>query len=517
MELSSPQNYSLIPSQLSPLDVQIRVLHKGLPFHALLSPLPDEGKSVEVNNAILTVLLNDDKLNKAIIRVDLTDSLTLDDPNTLLFSYQKGSWDLINLPGHPLRIINNNSLIEQSDEQIILIVEKRLASLLDSTLKQYKTDLQTEGYNVTIKSNFTSSTPPEEIRKYLQMNYAQNQNLNGAVLIGNIPTILFNKPEYQGDPYWHDYLADFYYMDLDGVWEDTDNNGVFDKHAETKFEFWNKLRKGFGFSDKRTPEIWVSRIRADKLSELGDEVALIKNYFERNHNYRTGRLNLPPQRAFIVSAGVNVLKSEWGARPDKIYSDIDIVQFKQNLDDSLVKFLASKSGYEWGIINAFSGAGIHHFDNYRDNIKPEWWDTPELRKNIVRFVDNLNDKGGINYKKIDSIKPKVLFYHLLASEVGRHNSPNYLAGVYVFSGSGLSVVAGTQHSGAVGNSQLYESLAVGKTIGDAWKDALSDLVVNSEDEIKIKYFPNELEIILKGNSTYKAVLIGDGTLRLPQR
>jgi hypothetical protein len=517
VELSNPQNYSIIPGKLSLLDIQIRLVHQGLPFHALLSPLPDIGKPLEVDCGLLTVLSTEPKLKKAIIRIDLTDSLFIDDPKTLFFSYQKGNWELINLPDRPMRVVNKNNFSSNTGKQVILIVEKRLAPLLDSALIQYKTDLVNEGYNITINSNFTSTTKPEEIRRFLQENFSRNLNLNGAVLIGHIPTILFNTIEHQGDPYWHDYLADFYFMDLDGVWKDTDNNGVFDKHAETKFELWNRLRRRFDFSDKRTPEIWVSRIRADKLYELGDEVSLIKNYFKKNHEYRTQTIELPPHRAFIVSAGVNVLQSEWGARPNKIYSDIDIVQFKPNLDDSLTKILASKSGYEWGIINAFSGAAIHHFDNYRDNIKPEWWDTPELRKNIVKFVDNLNDKGGVNYKKIDSIKPNVLFYHLLASEVGKHDSPNYLAGVYLFRGSGLCVIAGNQHSGAVGNPNLYESLAAGKSIGDSWKDALEDLVIDSEEIIRIRYSPSEIEIVPKGKSNYKAVLIGDGTLHLPVR
>jgi len=64
---------------------------------------------------------------------------------------------------------------------------------------------------------------------------------------------------------------------------------------------------------------------------------------------------------------------------------------------------------------------------------------------------------------------------------------------------------------------LYEGLVRRKSIGEAWKDALIWLVEHSEDKITILYFPNEKEVLSAGKSNYKAVLIGDGTLKLPER
>lgn len=406
---------------------------------------------------------------------------------------------------------------ELKKQEVLVVVEERLSITLGLSLKQFKSDLEDEGYIVTIEKNISASTSPSQIRKTLQKYYYDDENLSGAVFIGNIAAPLFNNKRDQGDPYWHDYLADFYYMDLDGIWEDSDNNGVLDEHKDTENKLWDKVRKKLNLGDNRTPEIWVSRIRADKLESLGDEIFLLKNYFEKNHNYRTGKLNLPPKRAFVLSGGVDVLNSEWGAFPKKIYSDIDINYYNKSLGDSLRKFLASEDGYEWGIINSFSGPRIHHLGHFNNHIDPNWWKTKEGRRLITKYSDTISDSNDISWQNIKSIKPRVLFYHLLTSEVGRHDYSDYLAGMYIFSGFGLVAVAGTQHSGSVGVPMLYDGLAAGKSIGEAWKDALVWLVEHSDDHITIVYFPNDKQIAIAGESNYKSVLIGDGTLQLPKR
>jgi len=402
-----------------------------------------------------------------------------------------------------------------NQQRIIVIIEDRLAESLDQSLSQYKEDLENEGYSVKINTNINYTTSSAEIRKVLQNDYNDNQNLIGAVFIGSIAAPLFNYKKDQGDPYWHDYLTDFYYMDLDGIWEDTDNNGIYDLHKDTSNEFWNKVRRKLSLGDNRTPEIWVSRIRADKLISLGDEIELLKKYFQKNHDYRTGGLILPPKKAFVISAGVNVSKSDWGAYPEKIYSEIDSEIFHDSLGISLKSFLSSETGYEWGVINVFSGPRIHHFSHFNSEINPDWWKSKEGRQKIALYSDKVNHSNDVSWNDIKAIQPKVLFYHLLTSEVGRHDYNDYLGGIYVFSGLGLAAIAGTQHSGSVGSKFLYDNLADGKSIGQSWKEALVWLVEHADDRISIFYYPDSEEKLKAGKSNYKAVLLGDGTLKLP--
>lgn len=407
-----------------------------------------------------------------------------------------------------------------SRKKIVVLLEDRLSIPLRDTLQQYMADLEKEGYRAIIRNDISARTSPAEIRFFLQNEYEKDANLAGALLVGNIPAILFNEKEIQGDPYRHDHLCDFYYMDLDGYWEDSDGNGVYDTHRDFKIHFINRIMKAINkrlhvWGNYRSPEIWVSRVRADTLPSLGDESELLKNYFSKNHLYRVGEMPLPPRRSFVVAPGIDMMKSGWGARPNKLYTDVAIVQCQDNTSAALRRFLGSTSGYEWGVINVFSGPSIHHFDYFEGGgFDPSWWKTKKGREQINAYSDENHKPYDVTSRDIQSIRPKILFYHLLTSEVGRHDKDGYLAGTYIFSGSGLAAIAGTQHSGSVGVPILYDYLASGKNIGEAWKDSIRWSIEHSGEQMEV-YWCDRKELWTEGKDPYKAVLIGDGTLKLP--
>jgi hypothetical protein len=387
-------------------------------------------------------------------------------------------------------------------------------------LQQYVADLEKEGYRAITRNDISARTSPAEIRFFLRKEYEKDGNLAGALLVGNIQAIVFNEKEVQGDPYRHDHLCDFYYMDLDGIWQDSDGNGVYDTHTDFKSHFINKIMRPINkrlhvLRNYRSPEIWVSRLRADTLPSLGNEVELLKTYFTKNHVYRTGGMSLPPRRSFVVAPGIDVMKSGWGARPNKLYTDVAIVQCQDNSSAALRGFLGSSSGYEWGIINVFSGPGIHHFDYFEGGgFDPSWWKTKNGKEQINAYSDENHKPHDVTSQDIQSIRPKILFYHLLTSEVGRHDRDGYLAGTYIFSGSGLAAIAGTQHSGSVGVPVLYDYLASGKNIGEAWKDSIRWSIEHSGEKMEV-YWCDRKELWAEGKDPYKAVLIGDGTLKVP--
>ena len=409
---------------------------------------------------------------------------------------------------------NNNK------KKIVVLVEDRLAISLQDSLQQYVADLEKEGFRAMIKKDITARTRPAEIRIFLQQEHKKDGNLAGAFLVGNIPAILFNEKKSQGDVYRHDHLCDFYYMDLDGIWEDSDGNGVYDTHTDFKVHFINRINQLINKTihitwNCRSPEIWVSRLRADTLPSLGNEVELLKTYFAKNHVYRTGGMSLPPRRSFVVAPGIDVMRSGWGARPNKLYTDVAIVQCQDNSSAALRSFLGSTSGYEWGVINVFSGPAIHHFDYFEGGgFDPSWWNTKKGKERINAYSDDNHRPHDVTSQDIQSIRPNTLFYHLLTSEVGRHDRDGYLAGAYIFSGSGLAVIAGTQHSGSVGVPILYDYLASGKNIGEAWKDSIRWSIEHSGEQMEV-YWCDRKEFWTEGKDPYKAVLIGDGTLHLP--
>lgn len=97
IELAYPDQYAVVPANLSPLDKKIRILHKGIPFHAMLQELPEQGKSLLVNGAMIESLALDEKFNRAKIKVYLEDSLDIANPNTLFLDYKKGNWNIVKI------------------------------------------------------------------------------------------------------------------------------------------------------------------------------------------------------------------------------------------------------------------------------------------------------------------------------------------------------------------------------------------------------------------------------------
>ena len=384
--------------------------------------------------------------------------------------------------------------------RILVIIEDRLASQLDAAIAQYRDDLLAEGYTVDVRVDIGRSSSPLQVRAQLQDTFAAHPDLQGALLIGNIPALLFNTKKQQGDPYWHDYLSDLYYMDLDGVWEDTDGNGVYDAH-----------------SGHRAPEIWVSRLRTDTLSALAGEVDLLRRYFAKNHAYRTGVEEPPPSRALVVSHMFDVLRSHWGARVGLVTPSIIAHQCQNRLATKLQEELHDAQGYQWAIISAASGSRIHHFHPEGYQLGEKIGRTREGRARVQQYLDEIHVGNDVGAYALRSLNSHVLFYHLLGSEAGRYDTEDYLAGYYVFGGKGLLAITGTQHGGPIGtpDGEFYRRVAEGASVGNAWKEALLWMEQNKRKPYAQMLCDGTVVNWTIDSAPSKAVLIGDGTLRVP--
>ena len=401
------------------------------------------------------------------------------------------------------------------EPHVALIVEARLADPLGDAVAQLGVDLAREGVTLAVVDTLTASTPPAALRELLRST-ASRVALEGAILVGEFGAILFNQPQWESDPYWHDHLSDLYYMDLDGYWADADADGVFDTHLDgspTLFGWpW------FGAGDQE-PELWVSRLRAGTLPGVGEEIDLLREYFARNHLYRTEGTAAAggEERIFLVGAGVDLPNSDWGARPEALYppEQIDAVICTDSSSRSLRRFLSSGEPYEIGVINSFSGPRIHHFDVHEGEGYDPYWDRwVEGRRAVTAFSDTVHAPLDVSWRDVVAWQPRVRFYHVLSSETGRHDQTNYLAGTYVFTGDGLAAIAGTQHSGAIGTPSLYGDLAAGHTLGEAWRRGLGYEIGRTGEPARIAWCGVGILEEPYGVWPPKAVLIGDGTLRL---
>jgi hypothetical protein len=402
-----------------------------------------------------------------------------------------------------------------------LIVEARLSEPLAASLQQFQDDLRTAGFVVSVDSSLDASATPAMIRAKLQERWAESDDLDGAILIGEFAAPLYNVPGNQGDYYWHDHLADLYYMDIDGYWIDADGNGVFDDHRPvsgtgvlSKAVSWLVKHVPLGL-DSRGPEFWVSRLRAGTLAPLGDELTLYRDYFARNHAYRTGDRATLPKRAFILSGGSYFTSSGWGARPARLYNDVAVTECTPDASATLRKYLADPKGWSLGVVGSFSGPQVHKFDNLEGKgFNQRWFKTAEGRRLIAEWSLLEHKPHDVASPEVARLKPNVLFYQILSSETGRHDVPGYLGGAYLFFGSGLAAIAGTQHSGAMGVPVLYDRLEAGDSFGNAWRHALQWSLDHPGLTLTLKWCKGQ-DPWDPSVDPYKAVLLGDGTLHLP--
>lgn len=157
---------------------------------------------------------------------------------------------------------------ESSPKPIAVIINSELYPQVKNSIDRYLDDLKNEGHEVFFSEWDYNAHPDVEELKTLLQNYHQNQNLQGAVLIGKIPYAQGNIQTVSSEGPIETYL-----MDL--------NNAHFIKNAFGKIKTATR---------NLHLDIWVSRIWAPKdgiLFSGMSEADLLQKYFEKNHLYRT--------------------------------------------------------------------------------------------------------------------------------------------------------------------------------------------------------------------------------------
>ncbi len=361
-----------------------------------------------------------------------------------------------------------NTLLATSDSierpLICILVNSPIYAGIKSSLDQYAADVENSGFEVKItESSQLVDETPTGIRRYLQEN--MRYNLIGCLLVGDISEAWFEIDTRR-------FPIDLYYMDLDGVWTDSDNNKIYDGH-----------------SGNVTPEIWVGRLKVPETA--GDETSLLNNYFDKNHRYRTGRLTLPWWRSMIyIDDGGTSTNTEEDAinSLSKIYSDITFVNDRATTNATdYKKRILDPSGYQWIYLMCHGSHNNHTFTVPPDeDAKSEgsWfqWD------------------GTVYSSDYKSINPRIFFYHFVVCSAAKYSEPDYLAGLAVFGNDyGLLALGSTQIVSTLPVSGLYEGLSEGKCVGKAFLEWSTNL------HEEYDYFQRHF---------YGLTLIGDPTLQL---
>lgn len=186
---------------------------------------------------------------------------------------------------------------------VVMLVEPFYLDPLAEALARYEKDLCQNQYRLMITPSHFET--PEEIREYLRQLYFEGTQgtLIGAILVGEIPyayqklTIEFIYTEEGTPPRLQENISMQYYMDLDGEFllseeyepvngEEPLGEPIFDTHrGDTDWEIWVSVLPPF---------------HADR----GQTTVALLIYFDKNHAYRTGEIDLPKTYLYLNSRDI---------------------------------------------------------------------------------------------------------------------------------------------------------------------------------------------------------------------
>jgi hypothetical protein len=325
---------------------------------------------------------------------------------------------------------------------LCLIVKNSLYSVLRERLLRWKSDKESLGAQVIIRT--VSNENASAIRGYL----ASIPHLTGCLLVGDIPYVEFewNYTDVNGTVGYDRFPSDLYYMNLHSDWIDSNGNGAYDKIV-----------------GDLSPDIWVGRLKASNLS--GDEIQLLENYFDKNHNYLTGGLSTP-QRALV-------------------YVD-EVTNYYVN---TLAPATATDLRYVYPDVVAVNDPKYTNASDYMARLKQPF----SLVRTVVHgnatgetFLYNRGWDGLLSSSKLRNLDPNASFYVITSCHNFDYRQRDYMGAWYLFGSHGLF---------AMGDSSVRDILNVlpewffpalkTKSFGDAYVTWARETVKQNQNAINV--------------------------------
>ncbi len=347
-------------------------------------------------------------------------------------------------PSAPFRIgpvgerVKSDSLVEVVVNSSLL---DSLAFYLNPDSGQYIQDLRDQGYGVRVDTaSFSNRLADAESLRSLLISLLP-EGLAGALLIGDLPISWYQMMEvfWGWEPHYCEFPIDLFYMDLDGVWEDTLRHDPAGDSLVPGSDSILDTHRGDMAAD-----IWVGRLT---VSPLGEELMLLRDYFERDHAYRSDSLPLPKRALVYIDDDWAPAAWEWSEEVGLVYSVRTTVADSETTiaDDYRVRLTDS---YEWISVFAHSSPQVHGF-LYNDGSSWSWF-------------------YGYEIPRID---PQASFYNLFACSNCRWVESGYMGGRYIFTDTyGLGAVGSAKTGAMLEFQDFYYPLSQGKSLGDGFKE-----------------------------------------------
>lgn len=305
----------------------------------------------------------------------------------------------------------------------LIVTPNSLMDSLRNEITTYAEDVHAiHGFGIRVIG--TENASAEQL-KSLFMQY--QDSLCGAVLIGNMPAAMYEIANDYNQYGYKKWPCDLYYMDLDGTWLDSDNNGIFDRHTGNV-----------------APEIFVGRLSAEGLSVMGDEVTLLKRQLRKSHDFWWNAYTLQSDTAlnYIDKDWVNIFNA----------SNLEDVFNSSNVDD-----------IRYGAGSSFSPS------DYLQRIAHTNYGFTQLAAHSSPIRHQLTN-GDVTVSNIRNVASSNIAYNLFccsACNWKSNSSQGYLGGAYLFAGEKTVAVVGSSKTGGMLGEGLFYSSFSSNCLGDA--------------------------------------------------
>ncbi len=326
--------------------------------------------------------------------------------------------------------------------RIAVVVATNIYGAVSNAVRVYTSDLKSNGF-ATVTATFSGSA--EELRATLTNWYGEAQSLKGAVLVGEMPYVTWEMLKCFNDGitnYAAD-LADIFFMDLDGVWEDTNSTPPFTAgRYDTR-------------SGDLNLEIWVSRLRGQGITAATgaytNEVTVLTNYFYRLHRYRTGALT-------VNKKGLTYTDNDWND-----YKTMDQTEMQVCYPTNVIT----------RAVGVDAGAGGAEF---RDSYMTQNVEMMQIRCHGYAQAQTFDDGVSITSATWTNKDPRAVFYNIYGCSAGDYLSANNLARIAIFNKDANGLVSWS-HSGTGGmigfwdydTRWFFDTLGEGETVGEAFR------------------------------------------------
>jgi len=179
-----------------------------------------------------------------------------------------------------------NARVTESRGRLILLVDSSMVVPLAAEIKRLVQDLEGDGWKV-IRHQVLRSATVTSVKALIVADYNQDQaNTKAVFLLGHVPVPYSGNINPDGHP---DHLgawpADVYYGDMNGSWTDNSvNNTVASDSRNDNIPGDGKFDQSYIPSDI---ELQLGRVDfANMPAFAATEQQLLKNYLDKDHNYR---------------------------------------------------------------------------------------------------------------------------------------------------------------------------------------------------------------------------------------